>query len=1187
MFKPYNFDFNSDAFGGSDSLLLQTSSLSPFPVLTLDFADDFDTVSDLSGFAGGIEISGGAQPVPAIIPTSQLAQALALAAGIAAAEIAAAQAGVDYHQGGCGCGHSHAGEIDKAAVAEMTTMIQSALDAGVVDLDGLIGAVAEMSGVSADAVKDQLDTVAAEYAGDAENEGPVDLPANTSTTGVLEVGGSVTGTRSFAPTRDDAQGDEDWFAVELEAGVEYVFFMLRAGENPHVDPYLYLYDGAGTLIDENDDIDNDGDGEGDNRNSSIYFTPAESGTYYLGASGWNLSLGDYEIFAERSDERPDFTLEESAFFLTDQFSNRLTFDPTTTELTYDITTLEEGAQNLALIAMQLWSEATNIDFRAAEEGEIVNIRYDDDVQSSLTAFARTTSRNDDGFKETTRIVIPTNWELIGFEPDYNLNSYRFSTYLHEIGHVLGLGHSGPYNGTSSDPATGRSFHLFNQDAWNYSIMSYRDQSEAGTGTFRETTGLLMVDYIAIQSIYGANLETRTGDSTYGFNTTEAGSVYDFQTQYVDEGFMAPSLAIYDAGGIDTLDASGYNTNQTINLNGGTFSSIGDNTRTSDFQDALVNNISIDVNTVIENAVTGLGADTLIGNAADNVLNGGGGGGDTYEGGAGTDTVILSGARDSYTVSRETIDGVEFAVLTQDGFSDRIRLDDVELIKFGDDAPILLASLFGVTFSEGADTVEGTDGDDIYLALGGDDTVSGLGGDDALYGQAGSDTLNGGAGDDLLVGDNAYSLAVGGIGGIEGEVYRAYQAVFGRDPDEGGYDANVNAVRLGQFTTLQMLEGFTESPEFVATYGELSNAEFVNLLYVNVLPGNNDAVGRAAFTAELDAGTQTRAQVVQTFANSQEFINNTAPGQSAFVENVAIDPVGAQVYRLYTGVLGRQPDAAGFELFTGALQVGALTVDVVVGEFVGSAEFASVYGELTNAEFIELLYDNVLPGNEDPNGRAAFTAELDAGNATRAEVVLDFVNSFDYRSRTADDLESFLTSYNDGLASARDTLIAGTGNDMLLGGEGADTFSFTDGVIGVNTIMDFTSGVDVIDLSGTGLFANFDALLAAASQVGADTVIQTTNQQSIVLSNVLLDTLSGEDFIFGTATAAEKPSDAPVVSELPGAGVEPLALEGDFETGPSVLDALATMDQVAFEVAPVGPDAEWLQSLADLGMFDIA
>ncbi len=1177
MFKPYTLDFTREDFTGPDSMLLQTSSsLVPYPVLSLDFLDEFEGAADLSGFAGGITISNVATPIPAVIPTSQFAQALALAAGIAAAEVAAAEVGIAFHQSSCGCGHTHAGEVDKGAIAEMAAMIQSALDTGVADIDGLIDAVADMSGASVQSVKDHLDTVAAEYTGDPQNEGPVDLPADTTTQGVIEVGGSVTGTRENG-------SDEDWFAVELEAGVEYIFFMLRAGENPHQDPYLYLYDSAGTQLEENDDIDNDGDGQGDNRNSSIYFTPAESGTYYLGASGYATFGGDYEIFAEVSTDRPDFTLEESAFFLTDQFSNRLTFDPNVEELTYDITTLEEGAQNLALIAMQLWSEATNITFRAAEEGETVNIFYNDDVQPNLTAFARTTG-TEGGFKTTAEIVIPTNWELIGFEPDYNLNSYRFSTYLHEIGHVLGLGHSGPYNGTSSDAATGRSFHLFNQDAWNYSIMSYRDQSEAGTGTFRETTGLLLVDYIAIQSIYGANTETRTGDSTYGFNTTEAGSVYDFQTQYVDEGFMAPSLTIYDAGGIDTLDASGYNTNQTINLNGGTFSSIGDNTRSGDITDALVNNISIDVTTVIENATTGLGADTLIGNDADNVLNGGGGGGDTYQGGGGTDTVVLSGARDSYTITQETIDGVDYAVLTQGGFSDRVRLDDIELIKFGDDAPIALASLFGPSFTEGADTVEGTAADDTLLALGGDDTVLGLGGNDALYGQAGSDTLNGGTGDDLLVGDNAYSLAVGGIGGIEGEVYRAYQAVFGRDPDEGGYDANVNAIRLNQFTSLQMLEGFTESPEFVATYGELSNAEFVNLLYVNVLPGNNDQVGRAAFTAELDAGNQTRAQVVQTFANSQEFINNTAAGTSAFVENVAIDPIGAQVYRLYTGVLGRQPDAAGFELFTGALQIGALTVQGVVNDFVGSAEFADVYGELTNAEFIELLYDNVLPGNEDPNGRAAFTAELDAGNATRAEVVLDFVNSFDYRSRTTEGVESFLNNYNVGLETARDTLVAGSGNDMLLGGEGVDTFLFSDGIVGVNTIMDFTSGVDVIDLSGVSQFANFDALLAAASQVGADTVIATTNQQSIVLSNVQLSDLTADDFVFASVSSAEKPADDTVVSELP--SIAPVALNEDFANDDAVLAALETMDQQVFEVAAVGPDVEWLQSLSDMGLFEI-
>jgi hypothetical protein len=36
-----------------------------------------------------------------------------------------------------------------------------------------------------------------------------------------------------------------------------------------------------------------------------------------------------------------------------------------------------------------------------------------------------------------------------FIPAKTIDSYSFQTYVHEIGHALGLGHGGPYNGSAS------------------------------------------------------------------------------------------------------------------------------------------------------------------------------------------------------------------------------------------------------------------------------------------------------------------------------------------------------------------------------------------------------------------------------------------------------------------------------------------------------------------------------------------------------------------------------------------------------------------------------------------------------------------------------------------------------------------------------------------------------------------
>jgi serralysin len=117
------------------------------------------------------------------------------------------------------------------------------------------------------------------------------------------------------------------------------------------------------------------------------------------------------------------------------------------------------------------------------------------------------------------------------------------------------------------------------------------------------------------------MTTRVGDTTYGFYST-AGSLYSFNAGSLSQ------YCIWDAGGFDTLDCSGYSQNQVINLNAGTFSNVGGGT----------GNISIAVGATIESAVGGSGADSLIANAAGSMLDGGAGN-DTLTCGAGLDIIV--------------------------------------------------------------------------------------------------------------------------------------------------------------------------------------------------------------------------------------------------------------------------------------------------------------------------------------------------------------------------------------------------------------------------------------------------------------------------------------------------------------------------------------------------------------------
>lgn len=95
-----------------------------------------------------------------------------------------------------------------------------------------------------------------------------------------------------------------------------------------------------------------------------------------------------------------------------------------------------------------------------------------------------------------------------------------------------------------------------------SVMSYLSEQGSGANYGQHYLSTpQMYDIAAIQYLYGANLHTRTGDTVYGFNST---SYRDhFTATHASDALI---FCVWDAGGNDTFDFSGYKQNQMINLN---------------------------------------------------------------------------------------------------------------------------------------------------------------------------------------------------------------------------------------------------------------------------------------------------------------------------------------------------------------------------------------------------------------------------------------------------------------------------------------------------------------------------------------------------------------------------------------------------------------------------------------------
>jgi hypothetical protein len=341
-------------------------------------------------------------------------------------------------------------------------------------------------------------------------------------------------------------------------------------------------------------------------------------------------------------------------------------------ISYNLGNLSASEKTLALSALNSWHDVANISFVATIGAANISFSHN----GTMTAEANGVM-NSNGEMTSASVNISADWITSdGGTRDgrTGIYSYGYQTYLHEIGHVLGLGHQGPYNGK----ATYGVDNIFTNDTWKYSIMSYFGQSNYDGGRYDYVITPQMADITAIQTIYGAPAATRTHDTTYGFHSS-AGSIYDF-TQYA--GLGTPALTIYDDGGSDTLDASDYTMNQKIDLTPGGFSSIG----------GYANDIGIFTTTVVEAAIGGRGSDTLIGNNADNFLTGGAGN-DNLQGGGGNDTALYRGAASSYRVT--LLSSGNYTVVGLDGTD---QLSSIEYLQFGASPSALIDSLLSAVFS---------------------------------------------------------------------------------------------------------------------------------------------------------------------------------------------------------------------------------------------------------------------------------------------------------------------------------------------------------------------------------------------------------------------------------------------------------------------------------------------------------
>jgi hypothetical protein len=378
---------------------------------------------------------------------------------------------------------------------------------------------------------------------------------------------------------------------------------------------------------------------------------------------------------------------------------------------------------------------------------------------------------------------------------------------------------------------------------------------------------------------------------------------------------------------------------------------------------------------------------------------------------------------------------------------------------------------------------------IMRGLAGNDTLRGSAGNDLLDGGAGNDSLDGGAGLDTAVFEgarasytitraasgaatvaapqNADSLAsverlqfadvnvALDIDGNGGKAYRLYQAAFDRVPDVPGLGYQMRDLDNG-LSIVDVARNFILSPEFQATYGALTDSQFVTQLYRNVLDRepeqagldfhvNNlaNGVSREATLVGFSESPENKANVLPTIQNGMVYtvdgagVPMTAANSLAAsvpsltvaggsrgtdsltgVEKLVFSDMSIDLgikgdsqqisagqlkllQELYVAFFNRVPEAEGLGFWIDQVAAGRNLASIADAFYAAALVYSDLTGyssSMTNLDFVKVVYANVLGRTDggDAEGLAFWSGALEQGTETRGslvEAILDSAHTF--------------------------------------------------------------------------------------------------------------------------------------------------------------------------------------------------
>ena len=265
-----------------------------------------------------------------------------------------------------------------------------------------------------------------------------------------------------------------------------------------------------------------------------------------------------------------------------------------------------------------------------------------------------------------------------------------------------------------------------------------------------------------------------------------------------------------------------------------------------------------------------GHDTLKGGLGNDVFQGNGGN-DTIDGGADYDIATFSGKFSDYTfdIANKIVTVTDTRSSTNDGID---TLSNIEKLTFADKNALVTSKEIKSITSLGFQSEK------VYVGKSDTYKFYDLGSD--KYGVETSTGIDELTGESILKFDDknmnlendikATFDQVTGLNTDSGKMFRLYNASFKRLPDPDGLRYWIGNFSSGKDDERAVASSFLVSAEFKQRYGEnVSDSDYVNTLYKNVLDRDADTGGLNYWLGQLNSGAETRYEVLLGFSESIE------------------------------------------------------------------------------------------------------------------------------------------------------------------------------------------------------------------------------------------------------------------------------------------------------------------------------